>query len=215
MKKDKEEKPKTYNIKMPVYTTSQIEQVDGLFDRVSNRDLVNLIKKSIDGAVLPINCVNKNKTKITVINKIDYEEVNIGDVPSLLVQISAFNTNFYDGYFEGDEKIEIKKNNKVGSDSNFVLLYPRIVGLTNESYTCYFLMLVYEDPTKDNGEVCRLAKLVANKILNYPVQNIKVPMILEELKGIGVIPELQIQYYSLTESENNVDVKYASYLDKM
>lgn len=73
-------------------------------------------------------------------------------------------------------------------------------------------MLVYEDPTKDSGEVSRLAKIVASKILNVPVQNIKLQMILQELKSIGKIPELSVKYYSLTESENNVDVKYASYL---
>ena len=75
-------------------------------------------------------------------------------------------------------------------------------------------MLVYEDPTKDSGEVSRLAKIVASKILNVPVQNIKLQMILQELKSIGEIPELSVKYYSLTESENNVDVKYASYLDR-
>lgn len=74
-------------------------------------------------------------------------------------------------------------------------------------------MLAYEDPTKDTGEVSRLAKIVANKILNVPVQNIKLEMILKELKSIGNIPELSIRYFSLTEAENNIDVKYASYLD--
>lgn len=74
-------------------------------------------------------------------------------------------------------------------------------------------MLAYEDPTKDAGEVSRLAKIVANKILNVPVQNIKLEMILKELKSIGDIPELSIRYFSLTEAENNIDVKYACYLD--
>ena len=38
-------------------------------------------------------------------------------------------------------------------------------------------------------------------------------MILEELKAIKEVPELSVRYYSLTEAENGVDVKYASYLD--
>ena len=76
-------------------------------------------------------------------------------------------------------------------------------------------MLVYEDPTKDSGEVSRIAKIVANKILNIPIQNIKMSMILDELKAINTIPELSVRYYSLTESDNNVDVKYASYLNSM
>ena len=210
----KQEKPKTYNIKMPVYTTSMMEQIDGLFDRVSYPDMISFLKNRLSKFVFPISSDNRNKTKKTVISKITPIEISIGTTPSLLLQINAFNTNLYDGYFEGSEKINFSRDNKIGSDSNYVLFYPQIVGLRDNHYTCYFLMLVYEDPTKDTGEVSRLAKIVANRILEVPIQNIKRSMILEELKSIGEIPELRIKYFSLTESGNGVDVKYASYLDK-
>lgn len=210
----KQEVPKTYNIKMPVYTTSMMDQENGMFGRVSYPDMIQLLKNRLSKFTSPISYDNRNKTKKTVISRITPTEVRFGDIPALLLQINAFNTNLYDGYFEGSEKIKITRDNKIGSDSNFVLFYPRIGGLTEQNYTCYFLMLVYEDPTKDTGEVSRLAKIVASKILNVPVQNIKLPMILQELKSIGEIPELSVKYYSLTESENNVDIKYASYLDR-
>jgi hypothetical protein len=134
------------------------------------------------------------------------------NVPCLLLQVSAFNTNFYDGYFEADKKIPMQRDNKLGKDSNFVLLYPVIKGLNNKNYTSYFLILVYEDPTKDNGEVIRIAKIVVNKILNVPIQNIKLPTILEEIEKIKTIPELQIKYFSIYNSDNDVDVKYREYL---
>jgi hypothetical protein len=35
----------------------------------------------------------------------------------------------YDGYFEASEKIPFSKDNKIGSDSNFVLFYPCISGI--------------------------------------------------------------------------------------
>lgn len=207
-------KPKTYNIKMPVYTTSLMDKEEGLFGKVNYDDMISFLEKKLSSFTFPISSDNRNKTKKTVISKIVSNEVKIGEVPALLLQINAFNTNLYDGYFEGEEKITFAKDNKIGSDSNYVLFYPRIKGLTPDSYTCYFLMLVYEDPTKDAGEVSKLAKIVSNKILKIPVQNIKLSMILEELKHIGDIPELRVKYYSLTESDNNVDVKYACYLDK-
>lgn len=118
----------------------------------------------------------------------------------------------YDGYFEANEKIQITKDNKIGSDTNYVLLYPRIKGLSAETYTCFFLLLVYEDTTKDNGEVCRLAKVIVNKTLEIPIQNIKLPMIFDELKDISAIPKLQIKYRSISDAENDVDVKYKEYL---
>ena len=176
--------------------------------------MISYLKGKLANYTLPISSDNRNKTKKTVISKIIPSDVKIGDVPALLLQINAFNTNLYDGYFEGSERIQFTRDNKIGSESNFVLFYPRINGLSPGHYTCYFLMLAYEDPTKDSGEVSKLAKIVAKQILNVPVQNIKISMILDELKSIGDIPELRIKYYSLTESDNNVDVKYASYLTK-
>lgn len=212
--KKKNIKPKTYKIKMPVYITFVKEQEKGFFENVTDIEMIKILKDKLSSSYLPYSSDNRNQTKKTVISKITPTEIEIGGVPALLLQIHAFNTNFYDGYFEGLEKIEINKDSKIGSDSNYILFYPRIVGLDNHKYTCYFLMLVYEDPTKSSGEVSHLAKIVANKILNVPIQNIKISMILEELKSIGDIPELHIKYYSLTESDNNIDVKYASYLDK-
>jgi hypothetical protein len=208
-------KPKLYTIKMPVYTTSMMDDVEGLFGKTTYEELISFLKGRLSSFVSPISTDNRNKTKKTVISKINSTEVSIGDVPALLLQINAFNTNLYDGYFEGNEKINFTRDNKIGSDSNYVLFYPRIVGLSAGKYTRYFLMLVYEDPTKDSGEVSRIAKIVANKILNIPIQNIKMSMILDELKAINIIPELSVRYYSLTESDNNVDVKYASYLNSM
>lgn len=213
-KNSKQQKPKTYNIKMPVYTTYLMDKEEGLFGKVTYEEMITFLKNNLSSSSLPISSDNRNKTKKTVISKITPTEVKIGDIPALLLQINAFNTNLYDGYFEGSEKIKITRDNKIGSDSNYVLLYPRINGLDADNYTCYFLMLVYEDPTKDSGEVSKLAKIVANKILKVPVQNIKISMILNELSSIGEIPELRIKYYSLTESDNCVDVKYASYLTK-
>ena len=210
-----ENKPKLYTIKMPVYTTSMMDDVEGLFGKTTYEELISFLKSRLSSFVSPIFTDNRNKTKKTVISKINPTDVSIGDVPALLLQINAFNTNLYDGYFEGNEKINFTRDNKIGSDSNYVLFYPRIVGLSASKYTRYFLMLVYEDPTKDSGEVSRIAKIVANKILNIPIKNIKMSMIIEELKAINTIPELSVRYYSLTESDNNVDVKYASYLSSM
>lgn len=199
---------------MPVFTTHMMDYEEGFLKRVTYDEMISYLKGKLANYTLPISSDNRNKTKKTVISKIIPSDVKIGDVPALLLQINAFNTNLYDGYFEGSERIQFTRDNKIGSESNFVLFYPRINGLSPGHYTCYFLMLAYEDPTKDSGEVSKLAKIVAKQILNVPVQNIKISMILDELKSIGDIPELRIKYYSLTESDNNVDVKYASYLTK-
>lgn len=44
-KKQKEDKQKTYIIKIPVYTTSIIEDEPGLFGAMNYSDLVEMLKK--------------------------------------------------------------------------------------------------------------------------------------------------------------------------
>lgn len=213
-RKSKEQKPKEkiYKIKVPVYTTSMLDQSVGLFEDVTYDDMIKFVKDKIAKYAFPLASPTRNKTLMTVIKSITIEDILLGSEKALLLQVSAYDTNFYDGYFEGKEKIAITKDNKIGKESNFILLVPRKKGLTPESYTCYFLMFVYEDPTKLNGVVSKLAKLVAKEIIQVPVENIKLPIIMQELKDCKTIPELQIKYSSIYEADNDVDVKYVPYL---
>ena len=89
-----------------------------------------------------------------------------------------------------------------------------IKGLQKDKYQRYFLMVVYEDPTKESGEVSRLAKIASNKVLKQPVQNIKMPMIMNELKRIGIIPELSFRFCTINNDDSSVDVKYREYLQE-
>lgn len=205
-------KERTYKIKVPVYTTSMIDKEVGFFENITYDELIKFAKDRICKYSFPLSSSMLNKTLMTVIKSVKVEDVLLGSDKALLLQISAYDTNFHDGYFEGEERIDITKENKIGKDSNFVLLVPRIKGLTPESYTCYFLMFVYEDPTKLNGEVSKFAKLVAKHIIQVPVENIKLPIIMQELQEYSTIPELHIKFTSMYEAENDVDVKYMQYL---
>lgn len=205
---------KTYVIKMPVYTTSIIEEENGFWGKMTYPDLVETIKTFIANFHFPIENRSYNKATVIVIDGITPIEVKIGEVPALLLKISSYKTNLMDGYFESNEKIHFQKNNKIGSDGNYVLFYPVIKGLQKNKYQRYFLMVVYEDPTKESGEVTRLAKLVANKVLKQPIQNIKMPMIMNELKSIGTIPELNIRFFTINNEDNSVDIKYREYLQE-
>ena len=77
--------------------------------------------------------------------------------------------------------------------------------------------LLYLESVKDDFYYFRCAKgmgyvdLEAYITLEIPIQNIKMPMIFDELKDISTIPELQIKYRSISDAENDVDVKYREY----
>ena len=208
-------KTKSYVIKVPVYTTEMISNSDDLFGGTSIEDMVSFLKKKFDDhkeSDSNISFENRNKTKKTVIQNIDYSEHSLGSTPGLLLSVTAYSTNLYDGYFEGEEKIEFKKDYKIGSHTNFFMICPIIKGLVSSDYYRYFVILVYEDPTKTNQEISKIAKTILKKVCNTPVANIKLPSILNELRTIGKIPELQMRYSAIYHHENDVDVKYREYL---
>ena len=207
-------KIKTYDIKIPVYTTEIFEKPNDIFGGITTEHMSLYIKKKISDYADNENLLafeNRNKTKKTVIRDIKTHNNNL-DNNAILIQVSADSTNLYDGYLEADEKINFKKNHKVGSDTNFIMIYPVIKGLDSKNYTHHFLILVYEDPTKSNDEILKVTKYFLNKIIKTPIANIKLPTILEELREYKTIPELQIKYSAIDYSENDVDIEYKEYL---
>lgn len=211
----KEPKEKSYAIKVPVYTSALIEKPNDLFGGISYDNMIQYVKNKIDRYSKQTQKVyrfKRNKFQKKEIGEVNYIDCKIGERPAILLKISAYNTNLHDGYVETDKKITLKQNHKLGSDNNYVLLYPNITGIDVNNYKHQWLILIYEDPSKDNSEIASTAKLVLNYILNISTANIKLPEVLEELKKIKKIPELSLRFTSITNNENEVDVNYRSYL---
>lgn len=210
----KEKKPKFYDIKIPVYTTEIFEKANDMFGGISLEHMNTYITKKIknySNNQYLLSFENRNKTKRTVIKEIKTHK-NDSDPNALLIQVTAYSTNLYDGYLEAEEKIKFKKNHKLGSETNFIMIYPVIKGIDINSYSHHFLVLVYEDPTKANDEILKITKNILNKIFETPIANIKLPTILEEIKQYKSIPELQMKYSSIDYNENDVDIEFRDYL---
>lgn len=211
----REEKKKEYLIKIPVYTSEPIEKEHDAFASITYEDMVYNIKKKIDEYDQRKNKVTsdkRNKAKKKGIDKIEYTQHMLGKVPSLLLRITAHNTNLHDGYLETDKRINFEKDYKVGSDNNYALLYPVIDGLDNNHYRHYWIVLVYEDIEKENSELISTVKLVLKKILGISIANIKLPDVIDELRKMGTVPELQLKLTSVSFDDNEVDVRYKNYL---
>ena len=205
-------KEKSYKIQVPVFSTEIIEEGNVLFSD-TYQNLISAIKQKLNDYDGRLSFENRNKTQRTVVSNINCTEHTIGGIPCILLQISAYSTNLFDGYFEDEERHQFEKENRIGSDNNFVLIYPVITGLESHNYTRYFLILVYDDPNKeDSNHLIRIAKYIAKDILSIPVKNIKPKTVLDELRNVGNIPELQVKYYGIYNSENDVDVKFQEYL---
>ncbi|MBC7451783.1 MAG: hypothetical protein H7259_09870 [Cytophagales bacterium] len=213
-----QKKEKSYAIKIPVYSSELMKSSNGpLFEGATYEDMIKIVRKKIDAFQESRPKISKeqpHKAKTTEIDSIKYIDTIIGEVPAILIQISAYNTNLLDGYVETEKKITLQQNHKLGSETNFVLLYPRIIGLDTKDYKYQWLILIYEDPHKENVELVSTIKLALKKVLNISTANIKLPTLLDQLRKRGTIPELNLKFSSIINDENEVDVKLRSYLVK-
>ncbi|MDR2126928.1 MAG: hypothetical protein LBP63_08875 [Prevotellaceae bacterium] len=68
----KKEKEKSYIIKVPVFTTTMKDDTEGLFGKTTFSEMVDMLKKRINDFKSEVVFENRNKTKKTVISKINF-----------------------------------------------------------------------------------------------------------------------------------------------
>lgn len=197
---------KEYRIKVPVYVSELIDKPNDLFGGISYQDMVKSAITKIDEYNSnrgEIKKPKRNKTFEKHIKGIEYQEYPIGSrKKGLLLKITSFNTNLIDGFFEEQNKIQFTKASKVGSDNNFLLLYPNIYGLDPNNYRYQWIILLYEDPNKENADIVATAKIVLKDVLRIDVKNIKLKTVIENLRQAKYANELQIK---LVTQEYDVD----------
>jgi hypothetical protein len=211
-----EKKERSYLIKVPVFTTKNQVSSDEFPEMNTYDDMVNIIKSKVGSFQNEMSFENKNKTKQTFIDSITYTQHKLSYIPCLLLQISAYKTNLYDVCLKSEkEDREITKGDKLASTKHFALIYPIINGMNSNEYTKFFLVLIYEDPTKDSDDIIKIVKFTLKEILKIPIKNIKLDKVLEELKSYDNIQELEIEFSSLIMDNNEVDVGYRKYVTKI
>lgn len=207
-----------HKIKVPIFS-SEIKEIDdgGLFESNNYNSLIKFIKDKIEVFTLGRSIVKQshtNKVKEMQISHIQYFDSTFEEIPILLLKITAYNTNLLDGFIETEEKRKLKSTDKVGSETNYMLIFPSIQGVNTSKFTYQFKFFIYDDPTKESHEIISICKLVSNKILNIKVRNLKLDNILKELKEDDVIENVEIQLSSQTEENDDPEIKLKQYLVK-
>lgn len=210
------EEEKSYVIKIPVYTSERRVDTKGVFEQTYDGMTSYVIEKvkQFNNITGEITRNHRNKVKTTKIDSVETTRIKIGEVESALIKFSAYNTNHSDGFVVTGKKIKLKQKDKVGSDTNYVLLYPIIQGISSNKFRYHWLILIYEDPNKQNNELVSNVKSLLRQALNIRIKNIKLPVLLEKLKKIKTLPQLNLKFTSYENGENDVDSNLRPYLVK-
>ncbi len=194
---------KGYQIKVPVYVSEKMERDNnGAIFPTSSSSLIDDAKALIrtynsnPEAILTSN--KRNKTTTIGIKSIDVEEISFNEDPCLLLRVTAYKTNLIDGYYqsasEEGRQIRFKEQDKICSDTYCFILYPLLNTQIEDGLKIdvYWHIFIYEDPSKTNEEMARIARLIMGKILKTPIKNIKSEKMLADIKKYGLISEVEI-----------------------
>lgn len=200
---------KKHKIKIPIFTSEVFERESGLFDDELNlRSMIVHLKNKIDSFNTNkplIKQPKRNKLTETQISDINYFDEDFEETPTLLLKITAFNTNLIDGYFSTPEqKIILQKEHEFGSVNNYILVVPSIKGLESAKFEYQWKFLIYEDPTKDSNELISICKMLCKNILEIKIKNIKLESVIKDLKKNKILENFEMQistHYDNDETE--------------
>lgn len=211
---------KTYKLKVPVYISDEKEDEK----KAIEFEELNFSKELlIDTIISKINSFNEKKIVLTTkvrnktitqnVERVNYEKIKFGNDSSLLIRITSFQTNILDKYIQSETKKDIVETDKLGSENHFFVLYPHTYGVNLDKYK--WLILLYEDPNKENKEIVTASKTVLNDILEINTKNVKLNDVIKRISSKKIIPKLSLKLYSFEFDENDEDYRLNEFVTKV
>lgn len=204
---------KTYELKIPVFISEILSEERGMFD-LTHEQMISSLKQKIDkhsASGHSIVTPKRKKPKTKEIKALSYQEYSFNNIPALFVRMNTADTNLYDTYIEREERIELTKSDRIGSENNWLLFYPYIRGIDPNKYTCCWLIFIYADPHKTFKDITQAAKTFVKRVLELKLKNIKTQEVLNELKQANSTAKLKIRYTTILNDFEDTDAKYQEY----
>ncbi len=203
--------------------TKPKEELIGLFD-ISKSEMVDDVCLKIKTKNVTKNnkiiVENSSKTYIQEVVQIQTYNQFIGDVPTVLLRISAHKTNIDDGYIDVGEsvkntsnKIPVTKDIKIGSDNHFVLMYPMVIKEL-EKYRTFWHVFIYDDPYKESNDFIRVVKAVLKDVLKLKTANLKKKEFVDELRTHNLISEMSATFNTIEMVNGPCDAIFGKYVIK-
>lgn len=210
---------KTYKLKVPVYISDEKEDEKQTIEfeelNFSKELLIDTILSKINSfneKKIVLTTKVRNKTITQNVERVDYEKIKFGDDSSLLIRVTSFQTNIRDKYIQSETKKDIEQTDKLGSENHFFVLYPHTYGANLDKYK--WLILLYEDPNKENKEIVTASKTVLNDILEINTKNVKLKDVIKRVSNKKTIPKLSLRLSSFEFDENDEDYMLSEYVVK-
>ena len=187
-------------IKYPTLITSELETHHLLWQQMVD-DVVGMITAYGRRAPEQKERIKyRGKSRVKIIESIDYSLYNIGQVPCIQLSVRESKTGqenmFLQKAGENDES-PIAQDDKVGSTQNYALLYPLIDQRAQPDNK--WLVIIYVTPGKDDIDMVNTFKNVVNKIFKFPFRYV-VPVNINHQR---VVPKLEVTLSTIENVDFN------------
>ena len=187
-------------IKYPTLITSELETHHLSWQQMVD-DVVTIItaygRRSAEQK-LKINY--RGKSRVKIIENIDYSLYNIGQVPCIQLCVRESKTGQENMYLQRagqNDENQISQNDKLGSNQNYALLYPLID--QGGQPVNKWLVIIYVTPGKDDIDMVNTFKNVVNKIFKFPFKYV-VPMNVNHQR---VVPKVEVTLSTIENVDFN------------
>lgn len=189
-----------FKIKYPTLITSELDTHHLLRQQMVD-DVVGMI--TAYGRRAPVQKERikyRGKSRVKILESIDYSLYNIGQVPCIQLCVRESKTGQENMYLqkagENDEN-PITQDDKVGSTQNYALLYPLIDQRAHPGNK--WLVIIYVTPGKDDIDIVNTFKNVVNKIFKFPFRYV-VPVNINQQR---VVPKLEVTLSTIENVDFN------------
>lgn len=190
----------TLKIKVPIYISSILG--DAIY---SYPDMCQRIERLIEAynnrtPEEKLSVTQRTKLKQKVIKFIHFDRYGFGEnnsIPALLLRIEEYKRNNKDLYIENSNTLEqrdIALEDKIGSNYNYVLLYPLIRYCDNGGVENRWGAFVYNDPSKEDKDIKTTVYSVLSKILGLSVKMVIRETTRQKLRRTHTFPKVTANY---------------------
>jgi len=223
-----DQSPKEAVISIPVYISDLLEipeDKESLFPYTQG-NMIESAKSAIEtfNSSAQFHIIEDSRTNSPIklgISSIEVEDLDFNQDKSILLRVSAYQTNLIDRYYvdsTSSDEHHFGTNDKLCCNTYCIILYPKIYkNILKGKYAAYWHVFLYVDPFKESKIISKLARHIMSKVIKAPIRNVKSEKFLNDIRNTPEFSKVEITLNTYCEGEDSEPdyVKRYSYESKV
>lgn len=201
-------------ISIPVYISDLLpieKATESLFPYTQDNMIENA-KQAIESfnSSVQNHIIEDNRTNSPIkhgISSIEVEDLEFNKDKSILLRVSAYQTNLIDRYYVNSissDEHHFGSNDKLCCNTYCIILYPKIYkNIMKGKHAAYWHVFLYVDLLKESKIISKLARHIMSKVIKLPIRNVKSEKFLNDIRNTPEFSKVEITLSTYCEGEDS------------